>query len=749
MSVYLGCYNSISSIDDYNQLRVLGLDLILSSLALLSILYKCTAKVVSRSKSKSQSLDRGEVLGSVASYVRQGYDKKLATLVNISMVTPCTVCTLQPLTAYIHQDYELGNSCNLLNIDGHCAPSAFQVNHSLRREVQGPKSDICLNKRTLGWPKAGNGQGHGASVVIMTTLIGSRNVLNTLQMKGSSYAEYYNKVFTYGFSSSSNSINPKGGAILAELKKANSIDLARVNNGLIHIISDTNLLIFAYELLKSKSGYMTPGITEESLDAIDLAWYKHISNDIKAGKFKFSQARRVMIPKPGKSELRPLGVVSPRDKVVQKALELVLQCIFDPMFLDCSHGYRPGKSQHTALKMLDQQFKNATWVIKGDISKCFDTIDHEILMHLIGKRISCNKTLALIKSALKAGNVLDGKLYANEAVGTPHSSVSSPLLCNIYMHEFDLFVKDIIVKFNKGTKRRQNPEYTKILNMLYKALEQFNFSKYAKLRKDLRRVRQVNIMDLDYVRIKYVRFADDFVISIIGPYKLACDTKVMVKDFLMNKLKLTLNESKTAITKFSKKPIYFLDTEIMNRYPKVKPVKLVKRLGVSKLANVTPRLSLHAPMDKIIARLVSKGFLNRTNLGKVKATAKRNMVNMDHADIIMFYNSMINGILNYYSFADNRSSLGSIVRLLTHSCALTLALKYKLRTAAKAYHMFGTNLTCKTTGKGIAKPTILIKTRQFKTKVIDIYNKEKGLCGVVHNTAQPPLQYCLCVILVY
>ena len=183
------------------------------------------------------------------------------------------------------------------------------------------------------------------------------------------------------FYSSLNNIKLSGGDILKELREINkNIDF--VNSKVIHIISNIDILMFAYESIKKS----TPGNIKPRDDGASLVSLQKISSDLKAGKFDFSPVRKVHVLKRNKEELRSLVLISPRDKVVQTAMLMVLEAIFEPSFHDTSHGFRPGKGCHTALKLVKNTFSNVNWVIKGDISKFYDTIDHQILLNLIKKK---------------------------------------------------------------------------------------------------------------------------------------------------------------------------------------------------------------------------------------------------------------------------------------------------------------------------------------------------------------------------
>jgi retron-type reverse transcriptase len=209
---------------------------------------------------------------------------------------------------------------------------------------------------------------------------------------------------------------------------------------LIHVIAHPSVLLQAYEAIKSKPGGMTKGISSKTLDGISMNWILATSKQLLAGKYKFGVARRIMIPKCGKKnkklDKRPLTISSPREKVVQKAIHLVLKELFEPIFLDTSHGFRPGRSCLTALKMIDQHFRNAKWIIEADLTKCFDRIPHNNLLAVLGQTIKCLKTLA--QSGLKAGYLHVGKLISGELV--PQGSILSPLLSNIYLHTLDVFM---------------------------------------------------------------------------------------------------------------------------------------------------------------------------------------------------------------------------------------------------------------------------------------------------------------------
>lgn len=229
-------------------------------------------------------------------------------------------------------------------------------------------------------------------------------------------------------------------------------------------ISNLKNLVAAYELIKSNPGNMTKGADEVTLDGIDLNYFKKVQSELKAGRYEFSPARRIQIPKPGKTETRPLTIASPREKIVQKAILLVLERLYEKKFLDTSHGFRSARGTHTAMKQLEANFQSVRYIIEADFSKAFDSIQHEALIGIIKKEIKCEKTLSLIRSGLKAGYFELGELHNNLSVGRPQGSILSPLLCNIFLHKLDEYIEELKLEYHKGSKRQRAPENMRLQN---------------------------------------------------------------------------------------------------------------------------------------------------------------------------------------------------------------------------------------------------------------------------------------------
>jgi group II intron reverse transcriptase/maturase len=475
---------------------------------------------------------------------------------------------------------------------------------------------------------------------------------------------------------------PNGGSLKGILNKYLNVQTGKYR-ALIKLVSSPSMLIMAYELIKSKAGNTTVGTTDETLDGITKEWIENLSNEVSEGKFYFKPSRRVLIPKKDGST-RPLGVANPREKVLQKAMTMVLEAIYEPVFSDSSHGFRPKRSCHSALHQLYLKVKSGySWVIEGDISKCYDKIPHIVILNCLQEKIECEKFLTLIKRFLQAG-YLDPKVkqVIKETVGTPQGAVVSPILCNIVLDKLDKKLEEIKEQYAKGKSRKVTPEYRKIQRI-----------KYENRTGQQKRMKAVDVMDPNFRRLVYVRYADDFVVAILGPKTEASDLKNIIGKFLKENLGLTLNEEKTKITSLQE-GFRFLGTELFIRKynnEKEQPRTSYKRNGKVITAKVHPRIVMHAPIKELLDKLKEKQFIKAVNKEYYPLGLDR-LLNFDHEDILKYYSSIIRGIVNYYSFVDNRMRLSSIVRYLRYSCAATLKRKYKLATIRQCFFNFGPEL---------------------------------------------------------
>ena len=462
------------------------------------------------------------------------------------------------------------------------------------------------------------------------------------------------------------------------------------------------MYILAYENIKSNKGSLTPGTDNKTLDGFSDKTIQRICDQMKTEQYTFSRAKRIYIPK-ASGKLRPLGIPSATDKIVQEIIRIILESIWDspkgPQFSEVSHGFRPGKGTHSALQYIDQKFKNMKWVIEGDVEKAYDSINHTILLNILEKRIQPGKFLRLIRKTLNAG-YLEYKIPVNSIMGTPQGSVVSPILANIYFHELDIYILQLIKQieetYNVGKTfyKARNSEYVLRANPLRRckrrhekilSKETSQKLKQAKIelfKQDVSLSRQLPI------RIKYVRYADDWIIGVDGNIEIAKKIKCEVQDFLKQTLKLQLNETKTRITHVKSKEFFFLGYTIgIAVGVKIGLIKS-KKLGKNFLKRTTGYLfRFKAPIPKLIKKLHEKGFCTIDGF----PTSRKSWTVLEDHVIVTNFNYVLRGLLGYYSGAHNQKSLRSIQYILQYSCAMTLGHRHRV-SIPKIFMKFGAKL---------------------------------------------------------
>ena len=445
----------------------------------------------------------------------------------------------------------------------------------------------------------------------------------------------------------------------------------------------------AYQRIYAKQGNMTPGTDGKTIDEMSLERIEKLILSLKDESYQPHPARRVYIPKKN-GKKRPLGIPSFEDKLVQEVVRLLLEAIYEGHFEGTSHGFRPHRSCHTALGMIQKSFAGAKWFIEGDIKGFFDNIDHNVLISILRERISDERFLRLIRKFLNAGYVEDWK-YNKTYSGTPQGGIISPILANIYLDKFDKYIKEYAAKFRKGDRRSVNPEYWRLNNKknrlkqkLQKTSDEQMRKSYlyeiAQLSKQMLSTPHKDAMDADFRRLQYVRYADDFLISVIGS-KSECETiKADITQFMREQLKLELSDEKTLITHAQDKA-KFLGYEIFIR--KSNAVKRNKDGVLKRDFNGAVVLSLNSAV--IQEKLTEYNAMEVRKIdGKDVWWSKprRYMTSMKPEDILAQYNAEIRGLYNYYSLAINVSKeCASFAFIMKMSMLKTLG--WKLNTSAR------------------------------------------------------------------
>lgn len=445
----------------------------------------------------------------------------------------------------------------------------------------------------------------------------------------------------------------------------------------------------AYQRIYAKQGNMTPGTDGKTIDEMSLERIERLIVSLKDESYQPHPARRVYIPKKN-GKKRPLGIPSFEDKLVQEVVRLLLEAIYEGHFEGTSHGFRPHRSCHTALGMIQKSFAGAKWFIEGDIKGFFDNIDHNVLISILRERISDERFLRLIRKFFNAGYVEDWK-YNKTYSGTPQGGIISPILVNIYLDKFDKYIKEYAAKFRKGDRRSINPEYWRLNNKknrlkqkLQKTSDEQMRKNYlyeiAQLSKQMLSTPHKDAMDADFRRLQYVRYADDFLISVIGS-KSECETiKADITQFMREQLKLELSDEKTLITHAQDKA-KFLGYEIFIR--KSDAVKRNRDGVLKRDFNGAVVLTLNSAV--IQKKLTEYNALEVRNIdGKDIWWSKprRYMTPMKPEDILAQYNAEIRGLYNYYSLAANVSKeCASFAFIMKMSMFKTLG--WKLNTSAR------------------------------------------------------------------
>jgi group II intron reverse transcriptase/maturase len=422
-----------------------------------------------------------------------------------------------------------------------------------------------------------------------------------------------------------------------------------------------DLYLLAYGNIYANQGAMTPGASSETADGMSEAKIDQIIELMRSERYRSSPARRVYIPKKN-GKLRPLGLPSWSDKLVGEVVRLLLEAYYEPRFSDRSHGFRKGRGCHTALRQVQNTWTGTVWFIEGDISDCFGSFSHEILLGILSEEIRDQRFLRLIRNMLKAGYLEDWE-YHDTLSGTPQGGVVSPILSNIYLDKLDQFVEnDLIPRHSRGSRRKNNPEYKRMQDRRRHARKQGDRVQARELLKRMRARPATDPMDPGYRRLFYCRYADDTLLGFIGPKAEAEQIKAKLDAFLRETLALALNPDKTLITHARTRAARFLGYHITVQHNDTK-VTNGRR-------SVNGTIALHVPPDVITAKCVP--YRRRG-----KPWHRPRLQNLDDHNIVRIYGAEYRGIVHYYLLARDVWRLGKLRWTALTSMLKTLAAKHK------------------------------------------------------------------------
>lgn len=415
----------------------------------------------------------------------------------------------------------------------------------------------------------------------------------------------------------SNALAPTRGRALKAIERIRQAGSKHPWNNLMKLLEDEDLWVAAYTKLAPNPGSNTRGGAGGTIDGTSLKTLKALQLAVLERRFEWGTTRRVYIPK-AKGGHRPLGIPEFQDRIVQEVMRRILEAIYEPQFVSQSHGFRPKRSQHSCIKYIRAWFPGTVWYIEGDISKCFDTIDHEKLMAILRRSIGDPNFLTLISKGLKSrvlspkgkeGDEVGKKQTARLTVtelGVPQGGIVSPLLSNIYLHELDKFLIRLQSIVHKGKRRRQSKEYHRLTSQISREREKGATHKLRVLLKTRAQLNSKDTQDPGYRRLQFVRYADDFLVGIIGSKLLAQRIKHLIAKFLKHRLKLELSLEKTLLSHCTKR-VPFLGFQICTaNISKVGKARLKARTIRQRVPSAFVRI--YADIDRVITRLAQKGF---------------------------------------------------------------------------------------------------------------------------------------------
>ena len=407
--------------------------------------------------------------------------------------------------------------------------------------------------------------------------------------------------------------------------------------------------MIAYANLAKSQGSMTAGVDGETLDNMSLPRINRIIEKVKDKSYQPKPAKRKYIPKKN-GKLRPLGIMSTDDKLVQEVVRMLLEAIYEPTFSRQSHGFRPKKSVHTALMQVKKSFTGVNWIVEGDIKACFDNFDHHVLIDLLRRRIADEAFINLIWKFLKAGYMEQWE-YNCTYSGTPQGSGISPICANIYLGELDSFLMRYKESYDREPARRKTTkEYEKASRRYKKARKALELAEestpemvaeFKAARKGKMSQHYHDPFEQGYKKIQYNRYADDFVIGVIGSKKDAMEIKENVKRCQAGDL---------------------------------------KRVWYGKVF-------LYVPKEKWIKKVMENEAVQVTRdpvSGKEtwRPMPRKELMNRNDADIVSTFNSEIYGLYNFYRIAENVGVLHKYYYMVRYSMLKTLAGKHRTYVSA-------------------------------------------------------------------
>jgi RNA-directed DNA polymerase len=467
-------------------------------------------------------------------------------------------------------------------------------------------------------------------------------------------------------------------------------------NSLFRLMLSPLLWEQAYAEIAPNRGALTRGVTENTLDGFSLERVQSLISRISAGTYRFAPVRRVYIPKPDGKKLRPLGVPTADDKLVQGVAKLLLEAIYEPVFSHHSHGFRRNHSCHTAISVIQNTWNGVKWLVDVDVVGFFDHIDHDILLNLLRKRIDDERFIRLIARMLKAGYMEDWTFHVTFS-GTPQGGVVSPILANVYLHELDEFLAEMKVRFDRGKQRRVYIPYQNLSNEIVNhrhLIDQLLVQgRTAEAEAEKEKVRELqakrstmpakNWFDSKFRRLLFCRYADDFLIGVIGSKADAQEIMREIATFLRDQLKLKTSAEKSKVSKASDGAVFLGHRICTVKLGRVLRVRFQGRYTHTR--GYTSLIRLFVPHERLVRFNRRRGY---GDLSRLKAIHRRHLIDSSVLEIVLAYNAEMRGLANYYRLANcAKYSLRKLHLLWQTSLLKTLSFKLRRSVNQVAHHL--------------------------------------------------------------
>jgi group II intron reverse transcriptase/maturase len=458
---------------------------------------------------------------------------------------------------------------------------------------------------------------------------------------------------------------------------------------LVRLMGHPELWELGYANLYSNQGALTKGINNNTLDGFSHDRALNLIELIKDGRYQPAPVRRTHIPK-GNGKFRPLGLPSGDEKLVQEVARMILDAIYEPIFSDRSHGFRPGRSCHTALESIKRDWTGTKWFVDVDIKGFFDNIDHGKLIEILSKRILDKRFLRLIKDMLTAGYMEDWTFYKTYS-GTPQGGVCSPILANVYLHELDEFLETMKSQMDVGKRRPTTPAYNHLayqMKQLRKSIEaekaqgtfspnaSLHLSEYRELERERRTIPSRDPMFTGFKRLQFCRYADDVLIGVIGTKDDARQTMEHVKSFLTKELRLDVSEEKSHINPARQGTLYLgYDVKVIYGNRTIKRYQLEGATYQSQSRARNGKVILSVPKARVIRFCKTRKY---GDWGATRSAHRGYLVNHTDLEIIDAYNAEMRGFANYYQLAYDvkMANMNKLYYMWRSSLLATLSAKH-------------------------------------------------------------------------